>query len=95
MHAVIYLCLLYWLGVFSDVPPSTSWIRMEHWDCFAVGIGLVFTGIVKDIYCIENYVAIILVESDYNQNNQSGDIFQAIRHRWCAWDTFIHISSRC
>ncbi len=91
MHAVIYPCLLYWLGVFSDVPSSTSWIHTELWDCFAVGIGLVFTGIVKDIYCIENYVATILVDSDNNQNNQSRDIFRAIRHRWLAWDTFIHI----
>ncbi len=96
MHAVIYPCLLYWLGVFSnvppsDVPPSTSWIRMDLWDCFAVGIALALTGIVKDIYCIENHVATILVDSDYDQNNRSKDIFRAIRQRWRAWDTFIHI----
>ena len=91
MHAIVYPCLLYWLGVFSDVPPSTSWIYMEYWDCFAVGIGLVLTGIVKDIYCIENHVATILVENDYDQNNRSEDIFRAIRHRWRVWDTFIHI----
>ncbi len=106
MHAIIYPCFLYWLGVFSDVPPSdvppsdvppsdvppsASWIGMEVWDCIAVGIGLALTGIIKDIYCIENYVATILVDSDNNQNNRSKDIFRAIRDRWLAWDTFIHI----
>lgn len=77
IHALVFPSFLYYLGVFKDVSPTLSWLRingiqiMEIWDCGAVVVGLLISGIIKDLYCIENYAATILVDSENDPNNLS------------------------
>ena len=98
LHAIVFPLFLCYLGVFKDVSTTnktTSWLRindiqvMQIWDPIAVSIGLLLSGIIKDIYCIENYAATILVDNEHDANYSSKEVFKAIRHRWLAWDYFI------
>ena len=68
---------------------------LEVWDCIAISIILIFSGILKDLYSFENQLATLVSETESSQSltKQYKKIFRAIRERWLHIDVYLHMQA--
>ena len=68
---------------------------LEVWDCIAISIILIFSGILKDLYSLENHLATLISETESSQSliKQHKNIFRAIRERWLPIDVYLHMQA--
>ena len=107
IHSMVFPIFIYYLGLFHSssthqpIGAIQSWRQrleingiqiMEVWECIAVTVILFLSGVLKDLYCLENHLATLIAETGDRDklSMQSKKCFQAVRHRWIPIDLYLY-----
>lgn len=96
IHALILPFILYYFSIFKSTYPSQpkneleSWRHklqiyaiqvLEVWDCHSIFLTLLLSGVLKDLFCLENHLATLPCSNS--------KVFRAIRNRWLLIDWYL------
>ena len=87
IHALILPFVLYYFGIFrSKCAIQIYGVQgLEVWDCISVFVTLLLSGVLKDLFCLENHLATL--------SCSNAKVFRAIRNRWLLTDWYLYLSA--